>query len=124
MGGPIGDRLRNLGYKQVLDVQFGGKSPDARYANMRAWMWFKMREWLLKGAIGNKDWPLANDLAAPSTDYDKRDRMKIVLESKDSMKARGEQSPNDADALCLTFPLPVNVEVKRKRAPVYVGAWS
>ena len=33
VGGPIADRLRQLGHANVVDVQFGGVSPDPRYAN-------------------------------------------------------------------------------------------
>lgn len=125
IGGPIGDRLRSLGYKNVVDIQFSGKSPDPKYSNMRAWMWFKMREWLLKGSISKRDVHLATDLAAPSVDYDKRDRLKMVLESKESMRSRGVHSPNDADAFALTFPLPVISTIrKRRHEPAYIGPWS
>jgi hypothetical protein len=33
----------------------------------------------------------------------------VVLESKESLKKRGVASPDDADALCLTFAAPVAV---------------
>jgi len=31
----------------------------------------------------------------------------MILESKEDMKSRGLDSPDDADALCLTFAMPV-----------------
>ena len=104
IGGPICDRLRQLGHSNVIEVQFGGESPDAKYANMRAYMWGKLRDWLSKGCI-DKDPRLESDLTAPGYSHDKRDR--VVLESKEHLKARGIDSPDDADALALTFAMPV-----------------
>jgi hypothetical protein len=107
IGGPIYDRLCQLGYsRRVVEVQFGGKAPDAKYANMRAYMWGKLREWLPRGAI-RPDPRLEMDLTGPGYAHNKSDQ--IVLEPKEHMKARGVDSPDDADALALTFAAPVNV---------------
>ena len=103
VGGPIGDRLRQLGFK-VIDVQFGGQPPDARCANMRAYMWQRLKDWLPSGAI-DKSIGLEMDLCGPGYHADRQDR--LVLESKESMKDRGLDSPDDADALALTFAQPV-----------------
>lgn len=100
IGGPIADRLRQLGYANVIDVQFGGESPDRKLANMRAYMWSKMRDWLQKGAIDTTP-ALEMDLTSPGYLHDKQDR--LLLESKESMKKRGVDSPDDGDALALTF---------------------
>lgn len=101
VGGPVADRLRQLGHHNVFDVQFGGESPDATYANMRAYMWGKMRDWLAtRGAIDATP-GLETDLTGPGYKHDKRDR--ILLESKEEMKKRGLDSPDDGDALALTF---------------------
>lgn len=108
IGGPIGDRLRQLGYRNVVDVQFGAQAPDPRVANMRAHMWTQMRDWLrAKGCIP-VDSRLEQDLVGPGYSHDKQDR--VVLESKEHMKQRGVGSPDDADALALTFAYPVRVE--------------
>jgi hypothetical protein len=89
-GGPIVDRCRQLGYTNVVEVQFGAACPDPRhYANMRAWMWSKVREFLTRGAI-DKDTRLATDLAGPSAKMDRQDR--ICLESKEEMEKRGLDS--------------------------------
>lgn len=123
IGGPIGDRLRQLGHK-VIDVQFGGEPPDPKCANMRAYMWSCLRDWLPKGAI-DKSPGLEIDLTGPGYHADKRDR--LVLESKEEMKARELDSPDDGDALALTFAQPVKLN---RRAPsVYIPrapatAWS
>lgn len=100
IGGPIADRLRQLGHQNVVDVQFGGESPDPKYANMRAFMWGKMRDWLPRGAIDSTT-ALETDLTSPGYYHDKQDR--LLLESKEQMKKRGVDSPDDGDALALTF---------------------
>jgi len=100
IGGPICDRLRQMGHKNVMEVQFGAESPDPKMANMRAYMWSQMRDWLAKGSI-DRSTTLETDLAGPGYHHDKRDR--VVLESKESMKARDLASPDDGDALALTF---------------------
>jgi hypothetical protein len=89
-----------LGYCQVVEVQFGGKPPDVHFANMRAWMWSKMRDFLTRGSI-DKSQDLETDLTGPGYHHDKHDRM--VLESKEEMLKRGLASPDDGDALALTF---------------------
>lgn len=104
IGGPIADRLRQLGFSHVTDVQFGGESPDPKLANMRAYMWSKLRDWLPRGAIDSTP-ALEMDLTGPGYGHDKQDR--LLLESKESMKKRGVDSPDDGDALALTFAQPV-----------------
>jgi hypothetical protein len=121
IGGPICDRLHELGYKNVIEVQFGAASPDAKFANMRSYMWGKMREWLPRGAIP-ADAVLEADLTAPGYHHDKQDR--VVLEPKEKMKERGCASPDDGDALALTFAQPVKV-AKRQHRPTELptGGW-
>jgi hypothetical protein len=101
IGGPVADRLRQLGHRNVVDVQFGGESPDAKLANMRAYMWSKMRDWLRASGAIDSSAALETDLTAPGYMHDKRDR--LLLESKEQMKKRGVDSPDDGDALALTF---------------------
>ncbi len=104
IGGPICDRLRQMGHLNVVEVQFGAEAPDVKMANMRAHMWNKLRAWLPKGAIDSAP-RLETDLTGPGYKHDKRDR--VVLESKEEMKKRGLDSPDDGDALALTFAFAV-----------------
>ncbi len=100
-GGPIVDRCRQLGHANVVEVRFGASCPDpVHYSNMRAWMWSRVREFLTRGAI-DQDTRLATDLAGPAVKMDRQDR--ICLESKEEMGNRGLDSPDDGDALALTF---------------------
>ena len=104
VGGGVVDRLRQLNLDPI-EVQFGGRPDDPRkYANKRAEMWGKTKEWLQIGCLP-KDEALATDLT--SVEYGFRPDDSILLESKESMKKRGLASPDDGDALALTFAHPV-----------------
>lgn len=120
IGGPVGDRLRQLGHENVFDCQFGGESPDRQYANMRSFIWAKTREWLAFGAIPASPDPigvrLETDLTGPGYFHDKRDR--VVLESKEDMKERGLASPDYGDALALTFAYAVAPTAGAKKTAV------
>jgi hypothetical protein len=102
IGGPITDRLRNLlgDDAQVYPVTFSEASPDPQYANVRAYIWKRMREKLRVGlAIPNDD-DLERDLTSVEFYHDKKDR--VLLEAKEHMKERGLASPDRADALAVT----------------------
>ncbi|NBN62058.1 terminase [Pannonibacter tanglangensis] len=100
VGGGVVDALRSMGYK-VIDVQSGAKADEPeRYANRRAELWGKMRDWLATGCLAD-DPALADDLTGP--EYDHALNGAVKLEPKDKMKQRGLASPDCADALALTF---------------------
>lgn len=110
VGGGVVDRCRQLGMN-VREVQFGAKpdraqadSDPTRYANKRAEMWGYMREALKVITI-----PDEGDLqkALTGVQYGMNARDEIILESKESMKKRGESSPDLGDALALTYAYPV-----------------
>lgn len=115
-GSPLVERLHSLGFSQVHEVRFGGESPDARYENQRAYQWGKMKDWLPTGAIPKGDHRLEADLQAPGYHLNKRDR--IVLESKESMAKRNVASPDDGDALSLTFAQRVSVPQTTRAKPI------
>lgn len=105
-GSPIVERLHALGYEQVHEVNFGGESPNIHQANQRAYQWNKMKDWLLRGAIPI-DRRLEGDFTGPGFHLNKKDQ--LVLEPKESMLKRNLASPDDGDALSLTFAQPVAV---------------
>jgi hypothetical protein len=113
IGAAVIDRLRQLGVENVYEIWFGGKGRDAEWAtgirvktkNKRAEMWTTMRSWLATGAIPDDD-NLEADLTGPEYGYG-ADQVSIQLESKKDMKARGMPSPDDGDALALTFAEPI-----------------
>lgn len=106
IGAGVIDRLRQLNYKNVIDVNSGAQPQNKnKYVNLRIEMWDKMREWLKSGAAIPDDKELRDDLTAPEYGFDAKERMQ--LEKKDDMKKRGIASPDNADALALTFAYPV-----------------
>lgn len=110
MGLGVVDRCRQL-QLPVYGINFGenptGGDPTAAYYNRRAEMWGKVKEWLPHGMIDD-DPELKADLTAVEYGYKLKDgRDAILLERKKDMKARGLSSPDDGDALALTFALPV-----------------
>ena len=117
VGGGLVDRLRQMGY-QIVDVQFGGRSTDPeRWLNKRVECWERMGEWLVTASIDGDD-NLTLDLTAPTYDITGKGQKK--LETKAEMKKRGLASPNDGDALAITFGQRVSrVDMRySRRSPV------
>lgn len=101
-GGGVIDNLLTAGHSPI-EVQFSGKAIDPRYYNKRAEMWFMMAEWIKRGGHIPNIGELRKELVTPT--YTTKDG-KLLLESKDQIKARLGFSPDLADALALTFALP------------------
>lgn len=113
VGGGVVDRLRQLRIP-VVEVDFGS-APDGgdpndgtKYANKRAEIWGRMRDWLKTGCIPPKihglEESLVDELTGPT--YGMNNAEAIQLESKKEMRKRGVKSPNVADALACTFAFP------------------
>jgi hypothetical protein len=120
-GSGVIDRLRQLSY-DVIEIPFGGKAiKPEQYINRRTEMWWLMKQWVEEGGAIPNDTALKQELATPIYWYDNVGRK--VLESKDQIKKRlqGAGSPDLADALALTFALPVgkkeveDIYIKRRR---------
>ena len=112
VGGGVVDNVRAL-HIHCFDIQFGSKpeslgfawgTEGERYANKRAEMWGSMRQWLKSGAIPY-DADLKAQLIGPTYTYNLKNE--ILLEKKEEMMKRGLDSPDLADALALTFAMPV-----------------
>lgn len=109
MGAGVVDRLHQLGYHNVLGIDFGGKPLDSnKYFNKRSEMWCLMRDWLAQGAAIPPDDELKVDLVGPEYGFT-GDKGQIALEKKSDMKKRGMSSPDCADGLALTFSAPVSI---------------
>ena len=140
VGGGVVDILHSWGAPYddiVVPVNFGSepqepvellpdgtKKPGPR--NRRAEMWKRSNDWLNEpgGAdIPDKD-SLQADACGPGYSYDANQR--LLLESKEHMRARGVRSPDDWDAIALTFAEPVKEQRERKARPSHrrgAGAW-
>jgi len=107
IGAGIYDRLKEMNYRMVRDVNFGSEPLDKKkYINKRAEMWGLMNEWLSNppAQIPDSD-DIEIDLCGLRYSYDSHGRLKI--ESKEDAKKRGIKSPDEGDALALTFAYPV-----------------
>ena len=114
--------LRGLGYSP-FGVQFAGSSIDRQYKNKRAEIWGLMRHWIADegGWIDERKYAdrLRDHLTGPEYQYDTRGRLQ--LERKEDMKKRGLASPDFADALALTFALPVAPRAKSREKRMRMG---
>jgi len=123
-GAPYVERLRTR-FDNIQEVNFGAPSPDRHQANMRAYMWERMKTWLERGAIPADDVVLETDLTAPGSHLNRSDQ--LVIESKESMAKRGVASPDRGDALALTFAAhvpPVSAEERESgRYGGGAGSW-
>lgn len=123
-GSGVGYRLMEMGLPMVA-INVSEVDPllePEKYANLRAELYYTARDWFTRkdSRINGKDkdgkeWkdePLATELAEPGYKY--RSSGKILVESKDDMRARGVPSPNRADAFILTFAVPATAAMTNR----------
>lgn len=102
-GHGVVDNLHTAGYKP-FGIQFHGAPVDQRYRNKRAEMWFEMADWVKGGGMLPYIPELVAELTTPTYTFSNG---KIILEDKDQVKKRLGRSPDLADALALTFAMPI-----------------
>ena len=109
LGAGVVDRLHELGHRGVVVGINAGSSPlDAKkYSNKRAEMWGECKYWMMDEPcqIPDSD-TLHADLCGAKYKFDSNSRLQI--EKKEEMKKRGIRSPDESDALCLTFAYPTS----------------
>jgi hypothetical protein len=118
VGAPGGEWLRAAGYRVIGVFMQGKPKDDLQYHNKRAECYGELAIWLHNGAIDGSE-ILKDDLKGPKKIINRLTQKKQV-ESKEDMKARGLASPNDSDALAMTFGQPVarnDLRASRRRAP-------
>jgi hypothetical protein len=100
-------------------MQDGSKRPGPR--NRRAEMWQRSKLWL--DEPGGADIPdedgLQADACGPGYHYDMNQR--LLIEAKEHMRARGLRSPDEWDAVALTFAEPVVERARPKPRPAASG---
>ena len=108
LGGPITDRLRELGF-DVIGVN-SGEACDApendKFHNLRAKIWYELKHWLKEAQIPDDD-DLHAEICCLQKKLDSSGR--LLMEKKEDLIARGESSPDMADALAITFARTVAV---------------
>lgn len=112
----VTDQLRRLGFDFVHGIDFAGKPAEERFGNKRAEMWWSslhaIRDWLCLPPGGGT---LQSEVCEPCFSYrEVGGKTRFYLEGKDELEERGVPSPDEGDALALTFARPV---VKRKVHP-------
>lgn len=100
-------------------IPFGGASPDPGFLNLRAYMWDQLKKWLRDGGAYPNEQAIYDDLVGPEYGVVATgvNAGKTFLESKDDMKKRGLPSPNDGDAIALSFAFPVQPKPKNYGQP-------
>lgn len=119
LGAGVYDRLKEQGYGEIVRAVNFASQPmeppkfddDGKEVpgplNRRAEMWMKSNEWLMDVAgaeIPDSD-SLQADACGPGYSYDSHARLR--LEKKEDMRRRGVPSPDEWDAVALTFAEPV-----------------
>jgi hypothetical protein len=135
VGAGVFDLLKSWGYahepgssdpkKAAVPIDFAGAPQQNKTVlpngeerpgpyNRRAEMWMRSRDWLMEP--GGADIPdedsLQADACGPGYHYNSNSY--LLIESKEAMRKRGLRSPDEWDAIALTFAEPV-----AERAPVY-----
>lgn len=131
VGGGVTDRMREEGYHPVA-IQLGAKATETEkrynpktrqeedmpvYANMRAQLYAGKRglaHWVKY--VGALD-PACNWEELTRIRYKKNAQGLTMIESKEDMRKRGEESPDEADALMLTFGDVVEANKGEFKAP-------
>jgi hypothetical protein len=123
------DRLKEWGEPYsviVVPINFGAAPlepppldehgrPSGGPLNRRAEIWLKSKEWLEDPAgaqIPDSD-SLQADACGPGYRYDSSTR--LVLEKKEDMRRRGMPSPDEWDAVALTFAEPITPDAGFRR---------
>ena len=103
------DQLRLLN-KAPIGVQFSGEAHDkGRYYNKRTEMYFDAVDWIKRGGALPPSPEITAALSQTLYTF-KGDR--LLLEPKDLVKKKLGYSPDEADALVLTFAEPVSSKAK------------
>lgn len=125
IGAGVVDRLRQLGFGQIVYEVNAGASPKdpLKYYNKRAEIWGALRDWLKAGgSIPADDIELYDDLIGPQYGFDAKGR--IQIEKKDDMKKRGLASPDAADALGCTFSTTLAIDETKKPKTQAEADWE
>ena len=102
VGGGVTDRLKELGVKAIPFIAGEKAKDDRRFANATAEAWGLMADAFRSGEISIPNDPaLITQLI--TRQYKIQSDRRIILESKADLRAKGGRSPDEADALAMTF---------------------
>lgn len=115
IGAGVVDNLVKAGRDDIVIAVEGASKPGMTkpaVRNKRVECWWKMSEHIRNAALPPGDAQMIKELTLPTYWFDSGGR--ICLESKEELKARGEESPNKADAYSLTFAQPVEKRLRHR----------
>ena len=113
MGAGVIDRVQQLGFNNISEIAFQSAAMEnKRYENIRAEMYFKLKEWLERGGALPNEPGLREELSKIQYKYSKHGR--LVLTPKEEIKEKLNRSPDMADALALTFARPVALKSRNR----------
>jgi len=101
-GAGVVDALIQAGYPPI-EFYGSGKANDLRYFNKRSECYFLLSEWVKRGGVLPKCQRLKRALVAHTYTLQNG---KLRVEEKDQIKKRLGFSPDESDALSMTFALP------------------
>jgi hypothetical protein len=117
IGVGVVETLEDMGFEKIHGIHPGmppeGQDRDL-YTNIRAQMWAQMREWFEGNVSVPNDTELLEDMAVVRRKAT-GNSAKLLIEGKDEMRRRGIRSPDNADALALTFSLPFDLLPKLRK---------
>lgn len=95
-GGPIGDRLVEMGVPVLMVNAAASASDKGRYYNTRAQLWFEAADMFCEGsvALAYQEPTLRGQLATPRYEYRNG---RLLVEDKESIKDRLSRSPDRGD---------------------------
>lgn len=99
VGQGVFHRLRQLDFP-VTGVDFGESAEDEMFKNMKAELYWKLRQWLLGGGRLMKHASWRNELT--NIRYKNKDG-KVIIQPKEDLLKMGVLSPNVVDAAVLTM---------------------
>jgi len=101
VGAGVVDQLKRF-HLPVVEVVVSNRSQDQKtYFNVRSELCGRVKDWLPTADIPSGNKALRDGFVG--INYTFNNKLQIVLESKKDMKKRGNPSPDELDALALTF---------------------
>ena len=115
IAGPVVIRLREMGFSNVVECNFGAHSIDPKYKNVRAMIIGRYKEWLQSGGSIDPSKELSDDMRhIQVVNY-----VPLQFEEKKLLKKRLGRSTDDLDSAALTFYMPIVLPEVQRQAMGY-----
>lgn len=110
IAGPVAIRLRQLGFMNLVEVNFNAQSVNPKYKNVRSQIYGDQKDWMIGGGCIDKSVELSDDLRAQEV----LKHVPLVLKPKDAIIKDIGHSTDDGDSQGLTFYMPVKSKQVRE----------